>query len=279
MPMVACRADRTSFRICSHGEGLGGGSVGQPQHGGAQQGRSRSMGSITATMWITLDGVVQGLGRSDEDTRGGFTHGGWGQQYNDEVMGRELAKAMAKPGDMLFGRRTWQDFITAWGQLTDGNPYTTQMNATTKYVVSKTLASLARPASDTSRRRLVSWSGAPAPVRGETPTGSRTSAAPLPPRSRYGIGISTCALASCSARSGTPCGTAPSWPLHPGSADTRRRRSHDPPGRARRGLGPSPSTARSAVAIVTYDDLTRGRPDAVRVITPVGSTSGDPSMR
>ena len=190
-----------------------------------------------------------------------------------------LAKAMAKPGDMLFGRRAWRDFITAWGQLTDGNPYTTQMNATTKYVVSKTLASLARPASDTSRRRLVSWSGAPAPVRGETPTGSRTSAAPLPPRSRYGIGISTCALASCSARSGTPCGTAPSWPLHPGSADTRRRRSHDPPGRARRGLGPSPSTARSAVAIVTYDDLTRGRPDAVRVIPPVGSTSGDPSMR
>jgi hypothetical protein len=26
-------------------------------------------------MWVTLDGVVQGLGRPDEDTRGGFTHG------------------------------------------------------------------------------------------------------------------------------------------------------------------------------------------------------------
>jgi dihydrofolate reductase len=97
------------------------------------------MGSITVTMWVTLDGVVQGLGRADEDTRGGFTHGGWGRRYDDEVMGREMAKAMAKPGDMLFGRRTWQDFITAWGRLTDGNPFTTRMNATTKYVVSRTL--------------------------------------------------------------------------------------------------------------------------------------------
>ncbi len=97
------------------------------------------MGSITVTMWVTLDGVVQGLGRADEDTRGGFTHGGWGQRYGDEVMGREMAKAMAKPGDMLLGHRTWQDFITAWGRLTDGNPVTTRMNATTKYVVSRTL--------------------------------------------------------------------------------------------------------------------------------------------
>ena len=97
------------------------------------------MRSITVTMWVTLDGVVQGLGRPDEDTRGGFTHGGWGQRYNDEVLGAEMAKAMAKPGDMLFGRRTWQDFITVWGRSTDGNPFTTHMNAATKYVVSKTL--------------------------------------------------------------------------------------------------------------------------------------------
>jgi dihydrofolate reductase len=97
------------------------------------------MRSIAVTMWVTLDGVVQGPGRPDEDTRGGFTHGGWGQRYDDDVMGREMAKGMAKPGDMLFGRRTWQDFTTAWGRLTDGNPFTTRMNATTKYVVSRTL--------------------------------------------------------------------------------------------------------------------------------------------
>ena len=97
------------------------------------------MRSIVVTMWVTLDGVVQGLGRPDEDTRGGFTHGGWGRRYDDEVMGREMATAMARPGDMLLGRRTWQDFITAWGRRTDGNPVTARMNATTKYVVSRTL--------------------------------------------------------------------------------------------------------------------------------------------
>ena len=97
------------------------------------------MRSIAVTMWVSLDGVAQGLGRPDEDTRGGFTRGGWGPQYGDDVLGQEMAEAMAKPGDMLLGRRTWQDFITVWGRQTDGNPFTTRMNATTKYVVSRTL--------------------------------------------------------------------------------------------------------------------------------------------
>jgi dihydrofolate reductase len=98
------------------------------------------MGSITVTMWVTLDGVVQGLGRADEDTRGGFTHGGWGAQYNDEVLAREMGVGTGEPGDMLFGRRTWEDFITVWGRRSDGNPFSTHMNAATKYVVSRTLA-------------------------------------------------------------------------------------------------------------------------------------------
>jgi dihydrofolate reductase len=97
------------------------------------------MREITVTMSLTLDGVVQGLGRPDEDTRGGFSHGGWGTRFNDEVMGREMAKGMARPGDMLFGRRTWEDFTAVWRDRTDGNPFTSHMNAATKYVVSRTL--------------------------------------------------------------------------------------------------------------------------------------------
>ena len=54
-------------------------------------------------------------------------------------MGREMAKGMDGSGAMLFGRRTWQDFITVWARATDDNPFTTHMNATTKYVVSRTL--------------------------------------------------------------------------------------------------------------------------------------------
>lgn len=97
------------------------------------------MRAITVTMNMSLDGVVQGLGRPDEDTRGGFVHGGWGAWHQDEVLAQEMAKGMSRPGDMLFGRRTWQDFIAAWAHREDGNPFTTHMNAVTKYVVSTTL--------------------------------------------------------------------------------------------------------------------------------------------
>jgi dihydrofolate reductase len=97
------------------------------------------MRSIGVTMNLTLDGVVQGLGRPDEDTRGGFPHGGWGPRYQDEVMAREMGRGMSRPGDMLFGRRTWADFTTAWSRREDGNPFTTHMNAATKYVASTTL--------------------------------------------------------------------------------------------------------------------------------------------
>ncbi|MFB9684433.1 dihydrofolate reductase family protein [Amycolatopsis plumensis] len=97
------------------------------------------MRSLTVTMSVTLDGVVQGLGRPDEDTRGGFRHGGWGTRYQDDVMAEEMGRGMSRPGDLLFGRRTWQDFTTAWSRRDDGNPFTTHMNAATKYVASTTL--------------------------------------------------------------------------------------------------------------------------------------------
>jgi dihydrofolate reductase len=97
------------------------------------------MRSITVTMNVTLDGVVQAPGRADEDTRGGFTHGGWGGGYDDEVARRELGVGTGEPGDMLFGRRTWQDFTTSWAGRRDDNPFTTHMNAATKFVASRSL--------------------------------------------------------------------------------------------------------------------------------------------
>jgi dihydrofolate reductase len=97
------------------------------------------MRSITVTMNMSLDGVEQGPGRPDEDTRGGFNNGGWGAWHQDEVLAREMGNGMSRPGDMLLGRRTWQDLITAWGRRTDGNPFTTHLNAVRKYVVSTTL--------------------------------------------------------------------------------------------------------------------------------------------
>jgi len=98
--------------------------------------------AISVVMNVSLDGVVQGLGRPDEDTRGGFAHGGWGTWHQDEVLGQEMARGMGRPGDMLFGRRTWQDFITAWRDRDDGNPFTAHLNGVRKYVASETLDSV-----------------------------------------------------------------------------------------------------------------------------------------
>jgi dihydrofolate reductase len=95
---------------------------------------------VTVTMNVSLDGVAQGPGRPDEDTRGGFTHGGWGGWHQDEVLAREMAGGMGESGDMLFGRRTWQDFITSWAHRQDDNPFTAHLNAVTKYVASTTLS-------------------------------------------------------------------------------------------------------------------------------------------
>jgi dihydrofolate reductase len=87
---------------------------------------------------LTLDGVMQGPGRADEDVRGGFTHGGWALPYADEVMGRAAAESGAMTGAILLGRRTYEDFYSVWPKRKD-NPYTEVLNNTPKYVASNTL--------------------------------------------------------------------------------------------------------------------------------------------
>jgi dihydrofolate reductase len=87
---------------------------------------------------VTLDGVMQAPGRPDEDTRGRFAHGGWAAPYGDEVMGRVMAERMARPGALLLGRRTYEDFASYWPKQTD-NPFTPVLNQRRKYVASTTL--------------------------------------------------------------------------------------------------------------------------------------------
>ena len=97
------------------------------------------MRKISATLNISMDGVIQGPGRPDEDTRGGFDRGGWALPYNDEVMAQRMSEGMASSGTMLFGRRTYEDFYGYWPRQTD-NPFTPYLNKATKYVVSSTLS-------------------------------------------------------------------------------------------------------------------------------------------
>lgn len=96
------------------------------------------MRKIVATVSVTLDGVMQAPGRPDEDTRGGFEHGGWAVPYSDPVMMEAMGKGMAETGPMLFGRRTYQDFFAVWPGRTD-NPFTEVLDHTQKCVTSRTL--------------------------------------------------------------------------------------------------------------------------------------------
>ncbi len=97
------------------------------------------MRKITAIESITLDGVMQAPGSPDEDTRGGFGHGGWAQPYMDHVLGEAMGSGMAAGGPLLFGRRTYEQFASFWPHQTDGNPFTPVLDAAHKYVASSTL--------------------------------------------------------------------------------------------------------------------------------------------
>jgi dihydrofolate reductase len=94
---------------------------------------------IVIIEFMSLDGVVQAPGGPDEDTDGGFAHGGWSHPFFDpDIVGGAFADAMTKSEALLFGRRTWQTMAAAWPERA-GDPFADQMNAIPKYVVSETL--------------------------------------------------------------------------------------------------------------------------------------------
>jgi dihydrofolate reductase len=94
---------------------------------------------VMVSEFMSLDGVVQAPGGPDEDTDGGFAHGGWSHPYFDpEVMGAVIADGMNDAEALLFGRRTWQGMAAAWPERA-GDPYADSMNAIKKYVASRTL--------------------------------------------------------------------------------------------------------------------------------------------
>lgn len=94
---------------------------------------------IVITEFISLDGVVQAPGGPEEDTDGGFAHGGWSHPFFDEkVMGGAFDEVLDAAEALLFGRRTWQTMAAAWPGRA-GDPFADRMNAIRKYVVSETL--------------------------------------------------------------------------------------------------------------------------------------------
>jgi dihydrofolate reductase len=89
--------------------------------------------------FLSLDGVMQAPGAPDEDTEGGFRHGGWQRPYVDEVLGATAAEGMAGTDAYVFGRKTYEHMAAYWPRAPEDDPYAGHLNSTPKYVASRTL--------------------------------------------------------------------------------------------------------------------------------------------
>jgi dihydrofolate reductase len=97
---------------------------------------------LTVVNHLSLDGVMQAPASADEDTRGGFAHGGWALPYQDEVMGKFMGERMGsgEGGALLWGRRTYEHMHSYWPKQT--GPITDTLNRSQKYVASNSLSEL-----------------------------------------------------------------------------------------------------------------------------------------
>jgi dihydrofolate reductase len=101
------------------------------------------MRKIIVHEFITLDGVIQAPGGADEDTDGGFVHGGWTMPYWHDDIGQHFFQVIEHADTLLLGRKTWQIHGGAFEPMPVGDPFGDVMNGIRKVVVSTTLKSAA----------------------------------------------------------------------------------------------------------------------------------------
>jgi dihydrofolate reductase len=104
--------------------------------------RSGQMRRLSLVEFLTLDGVMQGFGGPDEDRDGGFEHGGWGAPYATEEIAQSADEGIGATTAYLFGRKTYEHMAAHWPNEPDENPIARHLNATPKYVVTRTLTTL-----------------------------------------------------------------------------------------------------------------------------------------
>ncbi|SDL02759.1 RibD C-terminal domain-containing protein [Nocardioides sp. YR527] len=101
------------------------------------------MRRLAIVEFLSVDGVMQGLGSPDEDRDGGFEHGGWGVPFG-AALGEVLSPDVgAQTSAYVFGRRTYEKMAAFWPDRPDTDPMAASLNSTPKYVATRTLADLA----------------------------------------------------------------------------------------------------------------------------------------
>ena len=94
------------------------------------------MRRLIVPAFISLDGVMQAPGGPEEDTSGGFAHGGWVWPYHDDSDGA-MGGVFKRPFELLLGRRTYDIFASYWPHVAEGAPHRNLadlFNGTTKHV-------------------------------------------------------------------------------------------------------------------------------------------------
>ena len=98
------------------------------------------MRKVVVNEWMSLDGVVQAPGAADEDTTGGFQHGGWHLRYFEDLSQRWVVENLTEAGGFLLGRRTYEGFAAHWPNASEEEQVVAQpLNTKPKYVASRTL--------------------------------------------------------------------------------------------------------------------------------------------
>ena len=99
------------------------------------------MRKVVVNEFMSLDGVVQAPGGADEDTSGGFEHGGWHLGYFDDRSQKWVLESIVQAGGFLLGRRTWEIFAAYWPNASEEEQVIADpLNTKPKYVASTTLS-------------------------------------------------------------------------------------------------------------------------------------------
>ncbi|PRZ12727.1 dihydrofolate reductase family protein [Nesterenkonia sandarakina] len=109
------------------------------------------MAKLVAVEYVSLDGVMQAPGRADEDTRGGFSHGGWASELlaADPEAAQASMSGQNETVALMFGHRTYVDLLGHWLDTAEPNPFTEILRQTPKFVASRSAdTQLAHPNSE-----------------------------------------------------------------------------------------------------------------------------------